>query len=50
MLAEKYATVSIVEALEKRLTDRLDTVTAQLVALPDATVDRLTKYLHLKEL
>jgi uncharacterized coiled-coil protein SlyX len=47
-VAEEYASWETVRSIESRLTERMDNLSTQVMAMPEAVVDRITKYLALK--
>ncbi|MGY2919462.1 hypothetical protein [Bradyrhizobium sp. USDA 3262] len=47
-VVEEYASWDTVRAIETRLTERMDGLSNQVMAMPDAVVDRITKFLNLK--
>ncbi|WFU52331.1 hypothetical protein QA639_21735 [Bradyrhizobium pachyrhizi] len=47
-VVEEYASWDTVRAIEARLTERMDGLSNQVMAMPDAVVDRITKFLNLK--
>jgi hypothetical protein len=47
-VVEEYASWDTVRSIETRLTERMDGLSNQVMAMPDAVVDRITKFLNLK--
>ena len=47
-VVEEYASWDTVRSIEARLTERMDGLSNQVMAMPDAVVDRITKFLNLK--
>jgi hypothetical protein len=47
-VVEEYASWDTVRSIETRLTERMDGLSSQVMAMPDAVVDRITKFLALK--
>lgn len=47
-VAEEYASWDTVRSIEARLTERMDNLADTVSKLPDAVLDRITKYLTLK--
>jgi hypothetical protein len=47
-VAEEYASWDTVRAIEARLTERMDNLADTVSKMPDAVLDRITKYLTLK--
>jgi hypothetical protein len=47
-VVEEYASWETVRSIESRLTERMDNLSSQVMAMPEAVVDRITKYLNLK--
>ncbi|MGJ4945047.1 hypothetical protein ACQR1W_31090 [Bradyrhizobium sp. HKCCYLS1011] len=48
-VAEEYASWDTVKAIETRLTERMDGIAEQVMKMPDAVVDRIMKYLAIKQ-
>jgi hypothetical protein len=48
-VAEDYASWDTVKAIEARLTERMDGIAEQVMKMPDAVVDRILKYLSIKQ-
>ena len=48
-VVEEYASWDTVRSIETRLTERMDGLSNQVMAMPDAVVDRITKFLNLKQ-
>jgi hypothetical protein len=46
-VAEEYASWDTVKAIEVRLTERMDSLTEQVMKMPEAIVDRIFKYTSL---
>jgi hypothetical protein len=47
-VAEEYASWDTVSAIEARLTERMDELAEHVMKMPDAVLDRITKYLNIK--
>ncbi len=47
-VAEEYASWETVQAIESRLTARMDDISDQVMKLPDVMVDRIMKFLNFK--
>jgi hypothetical protein len=47
-VVEEYASWDTVRSIENRLTERMDNLSEQVMKMPEAVVDRITKYLALK--
>src|SRR5947208_219137 len=47
-VVEEYASWETVRSIENRLSERMDNLSNQVMAMPEAVVDRITKYLNLK--
>lgn len=47
-VVEEYASWETVRSIEARLSERMDNLSNQVMAMPEAVVDRITKYLTLK--
>lgn len=47
-VAENYANWSTVKEIEQRLADRIDSLTEQVIKMPDVVVERMMKYMALK--
>jgi hypothetical protein len=48
-VAEEYASWETVKSIEDRLTERMDGIAEQVMKMPDAVVDRIMKYLSIKQ-
>jgi hypothetical protein len=48
-VAEKYASADNVEKIEERLNERLDALSHQVSSLPDVVVERIMKFLQIKQ-
>jgi hypothetical protein len=46
-VVEEYASWETVRAIESRLTARMDSLSEQVVKMPEAVVDRIMKYMNL---
>jgi hypothetical protein len=47
-VAEEYASYDTVRSIETRLTERMDELSDIVMKMPDAVLDRITKYLAIK--
>lgn len=47
-VVEEYASWDTLRSIESRLTERMDGLSNQVMGMPDAVVDRITKFLALK--
>jgi hypothetical protein len=47
-VAEEYASWDTVRSIETRLTERMDELSDIVMKMPDAVLDRITKYLAIK--
>jgi hypothetical protein len=47
-IAERYANMATVKEGEKRLADRIEGLTEQVIKMPDIVVERMMKYMSIK--
>jgi hypothetical protein len=48
-VAEEYASWDTVRAIEARLTERMDSLSDQVMKMPDAIVERMLKFIQLNQ-